>query len=298
MAEPNHTDYGAHLVPSARALLDLPMEERILGRWPDLWIGHREAKDIHQWLDQMLASPRSSRPRNGLLYGESGVGKSTTLRRWARLANDKAARRAEEGDPAELGEWAVLPVLLFNTPPKGDETRLYNAMLEAFGYDAKSLRSLADKYCRVKDLIYACQVRVIVMDEFHNALSGRFDQRLHFNVVIKHITNETGIPFVVAGTDSVDQVFRKEDQLHRRFSRFEMKRWKQTADWAKLLTSFERIIPLAEPSRLFDPEISNRLFAYSNGIIGELSEILKQAAISAALSGKERIELDMIRPLN
>lgn len=298
MAESNHTDHGAHLVPSARALLDLPMEERILERWPDLWIGHREAKDIHQWLDQMLASPRSSRPRNGLLHGESGVGKSTTLRRWARLANDRAARRAEEGDPAELGEWAVLPVLLFNTPPKGDETRLYNAMLEAFGYDAKSLRSLADKYCRVKDLIYACQVRVIVMDEFHNALSGRFDQRLHFNVVIKHITNETGIPFVVAGTDSVDQVFRKEDQLHRRFSRFEMKRWKQTSDWAKLLTSFERIIPLAEPSRLFEPEISSRLFSYSNGIIGELSEILRQAAVSAALSGKERIELDMIRPLN
>ena len=298
MSEPSHPERGAHLVPSARDLLDLPMVERILERWPDLWIGHREAKDIHQWLDQTLVSPRSSRPRNGLLYGESGVGKSTTLKRWAKQVNSRAARRAEEGDPADLGEWATLPVLVFDTPPKGDETRLYNAMLEAFGYDPKSLRSLADKYSRVKDLIYACSVRVIVMDEFHNALSGRFDQRLHFNVVIKHITNETGVPFVVAGTDSVDQVFRKEDQLHRRFSRFEMKRWKQTADWAKLLTSFERIIPLAEPSRLFEPEMANKLYAYSNGIIGELSEILKQAAVTALAGGKERIELDMIRPLN
>ncbi|ANC54673.1 hypothetical protein A4249_14095 [Brevundimonas sp. GW460-12-10-14-LB2] len=289
------SDHGAHLTEKTRAYLATPGEDRILNNWESIWIGHSDAKMVHARLDLMLRTPPSDRPKNLLVFGESNVGKSTILKRWAKAVNDKAAVAAETTDPDTVGDWAILPVVRVQTPPKGDEGRLYDNILRAMGYPLPISYSPSAKCQTVLKLLANNQTKIVMLDEFHNALSGRFDQRLHFNVVIKNLTNEAGIPLVVAGVETVELVFRKEDQLHRRFSRIELKAWRDNEDWRKLLRSFERLIPLKHPSVLADPAMATTLYEVSSGRIGDLSDVLKEAAIRAILSGEERITPDMIQ---
>ncbi len=289
------SDHGTHLTEKTRAYLATPGEDRILNNWESIWIGHSDAKMVHARLDLMLRTPPSDRPKNLLVFGESNVGKSTILKRWAKAVNDKAAVAAETADPETMGDWAVLPVVRVQTPPKGDEGRLYDNILRAMGYPLPISYSPSAKCQTVLKLLANNQTKIVMLDEFHNALSGRFDQRLHFNVVIKNLTNEAGIPLVVAGVETVELVFRKEDQLHRRFSRIELKAWRDNEDWRKLLRSFERLIPLKHPSVLADPAMATTLYEVSSGRIGDLSDVLKEAAIRAILSGEERITPDMIQ---
>jgi GTPase SAR1 family protein len=284
-----------HLHPKSRALVDLPIEDRIIARWPSLWIGHRAADNIFTTLDRYLITPPSIRPRNLLVFGESGVGKSTILRRWESRVRAANAKRVESEEFDGAGDWMVLPAIRIQTPPAGDETKLYNNILLEFGMKVSPSMGLAQKELMVRQLIAQCGVKVLLMDEFHNALSGRFDKRLHFNVLIKNLTNETGVPIVAAGTASVDQVFQTEDQLNRRFNRIKIERMKLDNEWRKILRAYGKLIPLRQPSDLTDPSLSERLYALSNGIIGELSNLLYDAALAAVDSGEERITEALVR---
>jgi hypothetical protein len=290
-------DEGTHLTERTRRYLATPGEGRILDNWEAIWIGHHDAKLVHARLDRMLKTPPSDRPKNLLVFGESNVGKSTILKRWAKATNEKAAATAEAQDPETMGEWAVVPVVRVQTPPKGDEGRLYDNILRAMGFPLPISYSPSAKCQTVLKLLANNQTKILMLDEFHNALSGRFDQRLHFNVVIKNLTNEAGIPLVVAGVETVELVFRKEDQLHRRFTRIKLEAWRDNEDWRKLLRSFERLIPLKHPSFLAQPEMATTLYEVSSGRIGDLSDVLREAAIQAILSGEERITPDMIQAL-
>lgn len=290
-------DEGTHLTERTRTYLATPGQSRILDNWEAIWIGHHDAKLIHARLDRMLKTPPSDRPKNLLVFGESNVGKSTILKRWAKATNEMAAAAAEAQDPETMGEWAVVPVVRVQTPPKGDEGRLYDNILRAMGFPLPISYSPSAKCQTVLKLLANNQTKILMLDEFHNALSGRFDQRLHFNVVIKNLTNEAGIPLVVAGVETVELVFRKEDQLHRRFTRIKLEAWRDNEDWRKLLRSFERLIPLKHPSFLSQPEMATTLYEVSSGRIGDLSDVLREAAIQAILSGEERITPDMIQAL-
>ncbi|WP_164467257.1 TniB family NTP-binding protein [Caulobacter flavus] len=290
----NAQDYE-HLHPKSRELVNLPVEERIIKRWRGMWINHKAADNLVATLDRYLVTPPSLRPRNLLIYGESGVGKSTILERWEKRVRTDNAKRVEAEDFDGVGDWAVLPTVRIQTPPAGDETKLYNNFLIEFGIRPSPSMGLAQKELLVRRLIAQCGVKVILMDEFHNALSGRFDKRLHFNVLIKNLTNETGVPIVAAGTEGVKLVFEKEDQLLRRFNFVQLERMKMDAEWRKILGAYNRLIPLRRPSDLAEAGLSERLYSLSKGVIGELSNLLHDAAVAAIETGEERITEAVVR---
>ena len=68
-------------------------------------------------------------------------------------------------------------------------------------------------------------------------------------------------------------------------------------DYLKLLASFERMLPLKKPSNLVETNLSIKLLAMSEGIIGELASILTKAAVKAIKSGKEQITLEIVNSI-
>jgi len=65
-------------------------------------------------------------------------------------------------------------------------------------------------------------------------------------------------------------------------------------DFRRLLMSFERMLPLAEPSNLKQMDIAQKLHFMSEGLLGELSTLLTEAAVLAVRSGTEKIDLSVL----
>ena len=65
-------------------------------------------------------------------------------------------------------------------------------------------------------------------------------------------------------------------------------------DFQTLLASFERTLPLQQPSRLAEPALAAKLLALSEGTIGELFSLLIAATAGAIQSGAERIDEDVL----
>ena len=81
-------------------------------------------------------------------------------------------------------------------------------------------------------------VRVLVIDELHNLLSGRADRRREFLSLLRFLGNELRIPLVGAGTREADLAFRSDDQLENRFAPFPLPRWEPGPEACSLLASF------------------------------------------------------------
>lgn len=62
-----------------------------------------------------------------------------------------------------------------------------------------------------------------------------------------------------------------------------------------LLQSFELLLPLKKPSNLTQESLAIKILALTEGTIGEISILLKKAAITAIESGKEHITSSILK---
>lgn len=67
--------------------------------------------------------------------------------------------------------------------------------------------------------------------------------------------------------------------------------WGLNKAGGSLLASFERRLPLRKTSNLKQAEILQKVIWMSEGLIGEIYEILKRSAIDAIKCGEEQITL-------
>ena len=80
-------------------------------------------------------------------------------------------------------------------------------------------------------------------------------------------------------------------QMRSRFSPFEVARWRESEDFRRLLGAFERVLPLRQASDLAQRSIAQFLLAASEGLLGEVSRLLNEAAEMAIRDGSERVTL-------
>lgn len=65
-------------------------------------------------------------------------------------------------------------------------------------------------------------------------------------------------------------------------------------DFQRLLASFEKMLPLKQPSGLAQQKLASTLFAISEGYIGELSRLLSEASILAIKTEVECISEEIL----
>jgi hypothetical protein len=82
--------------------------------------------------------------------------------------------------------------------------------------------------------------------------------------------------------------------MENRFRPVVLPRWEFGDEYLRLLASFERLLPLREPSDLTDEVLAFKLLSLIDGKIGELSALLSLAAIKAIETGRERIDAKVI----
>jgi len=267
-----------HLSKAAQAALLLPDDQRIERISGARWIGYTRAQDILTKLDDLLAYPHQPRMPNLLLYGATGNGKTMIINRFIR-------RHPTSDNPG--GDAVVVPVLAVQAPPLPSESRLYDAILEALFAPYKARENVSKKQFQVLRLLRAVNTRMLVIDEIHHILVGPTNQQRIVMNAVKYLSNDLQIPLVGVGTLEAVRAIQADPQLASRFHRAELALWRE---YRKLLASFERMLPLKRPSKLAREPVATKLLAMTEGTIGELSTLLKTAAIYAVRTGVERID--------
>ena len=154
----------------------------------------------------------------------------------------------------------------------------------------KARENVSKKQFQVLRLLRAVNTRMLVIDEIHHILVGPTNQQRIVMNAVKYLSNDLQIPLVGVGTLEAVRAIQADPQLASRFHRAELALWRMGREYRKLLASFERMLPLKRPSKLAREPVATKLLAMTEGTIGELSTLLKTAAIYAVRTGVERID--------
>jgi hypothetical protein len=275
-----------HLSAEVVGLLDLSRPERIDHCKADRWIGYSRAVEIMRQLDQLLVYPKTLRMPNLLIVGRSGNGKSSILERFA---SRHPVQVSGTGTP-------IAPVLHISMPETPDESEFWSEILWAMGISHGDRDSAALKKRQAKSVLSYAGVRVLVIDEFNN-LTTAGKRAGDLLAAIKGLSNDIKICVVAAGTQAAINALNLEPQMKSRFEPAALDRWKLNTEYLRFLTSYERLLPLAEPSDLASRELAPVIYAMAGETIGATVKLLKEAASHALTAGMERIDIKVLKDL-
>jgi hypothetical protein len=279
----------SHLNEAAEKLLTMSDCERIERIRSPRWIGYPRAKLILSKLDDLMTYPKSHRMPNLLIVGDTNNGKTMLARRFC-------GYHPAVDNPN--GEGIHVPVLFVQAPPVPDEGRFYNAILDLLFAPYRPSDRVDKKQFQVLKLLRYIGLKVLVIDEIHSILAGPLNRQRIFLNVLKYLGNELQVPIVAVGTRDAFRAIQTDPQLANRFEPSLLPRWEFDTDFLRLLTSFERMLPLRNPSQLHETTLATRLFSLSEGYLGELSHLLTDAASYAVTSGKERIDGEILSKID
>ncbi len=262
-------------------------ESRIQYIRSNFWIPYTRANQVLKKFDDLLNHPRVHRMPNLLLVGDTNNGKTSLLNKFD-----------EKFKPFISPEHGTqLDVLMIQAPPDPDERRLYNVILDKLMAPYRINDRVDKKHFQVMELFGSLNLKIFIIDEIHNILHGSYNKQRGFLTVLKYLANELKIGIIAAGTKDAVRVINTDPQLANRFEPVILHKWKMNEDYLRFLMSFERLLPLKEKSKLIEKELSHKILAISEGTIGEISKVIKEAAILAIENGYESIQPEMLESI-
>lgn len=280
----NETPDLSHLHESARAGALLSTDLRLRRVSADRWIGYPRASEALERLERLASAPRKQRMPNLLIIGPTNNGKSMLVEKF---------RRTHLPAQEPQGLAPTKSVVVMQMPSDPSVTRFYTALLHSANAPASRLRTSHPRVAELERHAYSWMLeisaRVLVIDELHNLLAGNAPRRREFLNLLRYLGNELRIPLVGVGTHEAYLAIRSDDQLENRFEPLVLPRWRPDDQGRSLLASFAAAYPLRRPSPIDTPDMAEYLIGRSEGTIGELANLLAEAAALAITSGEESI---------
>lgn len=284
---------NSHLDPSLEHLLERPAQERITSRWLGIFFQLDQVNKVLKELHIAARQPDHDRQMNLVIIGESGVGKSAILKYY--VAEAKRAAEATNDGLLPTG-YANIPAIRVSVPVE-NEADFYVRILAALGRKDRLTRPVHQLAHDAVELMRRCQVRLPIFDEFHNSSPEAQSIRV-FAATLKDVGATLARPLVLAGTERARRLVDNDPELATRCYVVEMNAFSSpNQQFDEMLYNFETQIPLRHASYLFDDPIRTELFELSQGLIGNVANLLQRAAEEAIESGEEKITLNGIRAL-
>lgn len=274
---------GAHLDEAVRVDLELPDPQRIARIDRDRWVGYGRARGAFDELERILGSERRQRPDNLLVVGASNNGKTAIARRFL-------ARMLPPEDAA--AQASRIPVTMVQAPNGPRIPQLLTAIRAALGQPAGRRETTAQLRQETYRIMRGVGLRVLLIDDLQNIRGAGIAPLL---VELREIGSAAGVSLGCFATREVAYVLRQDDQLANRFELKTLPRWTmEDVDYARLLHTFGRRLPLRAASNLSEPGLAAVILARSDGLIGAVTRLLRQAAVEAVRTGHERIDRSML----
>ncbi|MDR0236524.1 TniB family NTP-binding protein [Acinetobacter sp.] len=270
----------AHLTINTSKKLELADSERIEHLLKPRWIGYGHSQKILGKLEDLLVFPKQSRMPNLLIVGETNNGKTVLVNRF----RDKHPPLDNPN-----GDAIILPVLYIQAPPSPDERGIYNAILNRLFEPYGKSEATDSKRDRVVSVLRQLDLGMIMIDEIQHLLAGPYTKQRTCLNALKYLGNELCVPLVGIGTAEAIRAVQADPQLANRFNPEILPKWKLDQEYLRLLASFEKVIPLKQPSNLINRELAELILNMSGGTIGEISTLLNMASIFAIKNKIEQI---------
>ena len=275
---------AAHLDDAVRPDLLLPDAQRIARIDRDRWIGYGRAREILAELERILRSGRRQRPDNLLIIGASNNGKTAIARRFlsgTRLPEHPAAT------------YSTIPAALDPGPQRAAHLAFvdrYSRSARTTAWPTRNHRSAARR-----DLPDHADRWPPAAADRRPARHPRRRRLASVLVQLREIGSVLGVSLGCFATREIAYVLRQDDQLTNRFELMTLPRWQiEDPDYWRLLHTFGRRLPLRDASKLTDPDLAAAILARSDGLIGAITRLLRQAAVEAVRTGHERIDRAML----
>jgi DNA transposition AAA+ family ATPase len=239
--------------------------ERLRGR--DI-VMLEQVRKLHDWLEGKRRSRQCCR-----VVGESRTGKT--------MACD--AYRLRHKPKQEVGKPPIVPVVYVQPSQDCGARELFGVIIEHLKY--KMVKgTVAEIRTRTLQVLKGCQVEMLIIDEADRLKPKTFAD-------VRDIFDNLGISVVLVGTDRLDTVIRRNEEVDKlfrdyyRFGRLSGPEFQQTVEiWER------DVLKLPVASNLGKKTMLKTLGEATGGYIGLMDMILRETAIRVLEKGLKKID--------
>jgi Cdc6-like AAA superfamily ATPase len=227
------------------------------------------------------------------LEGVTGAGKSTLVKSYANAFQRR-----------ETAEGAQVPVLYIEVPSPATVKGVAAAMLRQLGDPGASSGTLWSMNERVIYFLKVCAVELVIWDDFHHLFDSETERILaKVSDWLKVLIKETGVTFLVVGIEGkVELILQANSQLSRLFAARETLQpfgWdeaqpKTVREFSRFVEFAEKAIAMPLTKDLSRVEMLYRLHYATEGVVGNVMNLLRYAAMLAGQQGKEAVDLALL----
>ncbi|ACC83975.1 TniB family NTP-binding protein [Nostoc punctiforme] len=228
----------------------------------------QQVKTLHDWLDGKRKARQSCR-----VVGESRTGKT--------VACD--AYRYRQKPQQEVGRPPIVPVVYIQPPQKCGSKDLFKEMIEYLKFRATK-GTVSDFRGRAMEVLKGCGVEMLIIDEADRLKPETFAE-------VRDIYDKLGIAVVLVGTDRLEAVIKRDEQVYNRFRACHRFGKLSGKDFQDTVQAWEdRVLKLPVSSNLTSKDMLRILTSATEGYIGRLDEILRETAIRSLSKGFKKID--------
>jgi len=260
-----------------RALITHPQFEKVKRM---IGIAHRLSKTANE-------------PQCIALEGQTGAGKTTLVQDYA-----SAFPRVETPSGTEI------PVFYMETPSPVTVKGMAISMLTKLGDPAAKNGDTAALSSRLAELLIACKVQLVILDDFHHLIDSDTKKVLaKVSDWLKVLIKESKVPFLVVGIEGkVDEILCANEQLSRLFAYreplkpFEWNEHNPTSmqDFATFIKFAQNSFGITFSKEITRPEMLYRLHYATNGVVANIMNLLRYVALLAGEKGGTPIDLSLM----
>ncbi|MFC3676226.1 TniB family NTP-binding protein [Ferrovibrio xuzhouensis] len=253
------------------------------------WIPYPRAEQGFQKLLDLLRSPPSHRPGGMLLYGDSNSGK-TTLTRYFQA---HMAKVGKVGD-ADFSFRGPNYILTVQCPPYSSTGALLSGTLRTLKAPHQDSWHWEKKLGATVSILSKTNVRMVIIDEIHNALTGSHDKRVHFLNTIKYLSNELCVPVVAVGTSLALTTIQTDQQLGSRLEPFKLPKWDADKEFAQFLGRIFLHLKVKPVPAVNSRKFRERFVHMTDGLTGEVWSLALKVAEGMHAKGQEIVDEDIV----
>lgn len=233
----------------------------------------KQVEILHQWLEGKRQAKQSCR-----VVGESRTGKTIACNSY----------RLRHKPIQEVGKPLIVPVVYIQIPQECGAKDLFKAIIEHLKYQMTK-GTVAEIRERMFRVLKSCQVEMLIIDEADRLKPKTFAE-------VRDIFDRLDIAVVLVGTDRLDAVIKRDEQVYNRFRACHRFGKLSGKDFEEAISIWEKdVLKLPVASNLTAKNMMKVLGQATGGYIGLLDMILREAAIRSLKKGLPKIDLTTLK---